>query len=420
MPSVQIIGGGLYGCLTAYQIAKKYPDLRIDIIEAGDKLLSAFNPITLGGIKFNNGFHGVELPRAESLYNFFVNELDIEMEIRPNQRGLAIKGHLIPFEAGLADWPKELQSLFLKDLGKVTSKDDLDLLISKDYIKFLEKIGNRYSKSTEDVMHLLFPWFFPAGYTTNSDDEGDIFRNKVRNENLKASYGHPTRDLFDVLQAKMKKMLKLMNVNIHFSTEVSFTGMDMNYIRSDDSHSIPYSKDSIVFYCLSSAIMLKGIDPGLFNKLLDNKRLLVNGIYKYRPKVNQKIKFFSEILVADDLCSPLSRISFPTEAITLNGKKLIQCEYFIKSGEDLNNLKDSSPNHINRILSLKGDDKVELLDLQISRAVFFPKLEIQTNAIKIISEWVKSQAINFKMRNNFGPINMAKTWLYAKENANII
>ena len=63
--SVQIIGGGLYGCLTAYHIAKMYPHIRINLIEANSKLLSAFDSIVLAGEKFNNGFHGIELPRAK-------------------------------------------------------------------------------------------------------------------------------------------------------------------------------------------------------------------------------------------------------------------------------------------------------------------------------------------------------------------
>ena len=67
---VQIIGGGLYGCLTAYHIAKKHPNIRIDLIEGSNKLLPAFNPITLAGDKFNNGFHGIELPRAKDLFEF--------------------------------------------------------------------------------------------------------------------------------------------------------------------------------------------------------------------------------------------------------------------------------------------------------------------------------------------------------------
>ena len=53
--NIQIIGGGLYGCLTAYHIAKQYPNYKVDLIERGNHLLPAFNPISLAGFKFNNG-----------------------------------------------------------------------------------------------------------------------------------------------------------------------------------------------------------------------------------------------------------------------------------------------------------------------------------------------------------------------------
>jgi len=254
MSSVQIIGGGLYGCLTAYHIAKKRPELRVDLIETGDHLLSAFDPITLAGIKFNNGFHGLELPRAKDLFDFISNELGTKMEIRPNQRGLAIKGHLIPFEAKLADWPDALQSLFVKGPGEILLSSDVESLISEEYRTYLRKIGSRYSDATKDIKGLLFPWFFPADYTIVSDDEGDMFRNAVRSGDLVASYGHPVKDLFNVLQADMENKLREVNVNIHFSTKVDFTPSGLEYEQAGDRQDIVDPKGSTVFYCASLAM----------------------------------------------------------------------------------------------------------------------------------------------------------------------
>ena len=63
-----IIGGGLYGCLLSYFLKKK--GLNVILVEKTDCLFSAFKPVNINKLRINNGFHGLEYPRAENLIQF--------------------------------------------------------------------------------------------------------------------------------------------------------------------------------------------------------------------------------------------------------------------------------------------------------------------------------------------------------------
>ena len=70
MSRLFVVGAGLWGCLTAYKLAKKYPKKKIILIENSNKILSSYNHINLGKKNLNNGFHGIEFPRGLDLLNF--------------------------------------------------------------------------------------------------------------------------------------------------------------------------------------------------------------------------------------------------------------------------------------------------------------------------------------------------------------
>ena len=63
---------------------------------------------------------------------------------------------------------------------------------------------------------------------------------------------------------------------------------------------------------------------------------------------------YSEILVADELCPQLSRISFPSQTAITGGRRLIQCEFFVNSDDEIKKLEKSSHNDIVRVLNYKN------------------------------------------------------------------
>ena len=89
--TVRIVGAGLYGCLLASQLEKKFrKKIKIDIIESTENIISSYNSINLSKKRMNNGFHGIEYPRAKTLVNFIENTLHLKLVKSNNIRLLGI------------------------------------------------------------------------------------------------------------------------------------------------------------------------------------------------------------------------------------------------------------------------------------------------------------------------------------------
>ena len=132
---IHIIGGGLQGCLTAWQIKKAKPSCQVILLEAADHLMSAFDSISIDGVELNNGFHGVEIPRAGDLVAFFQRELAIEFVITPNDRLLSIEGQLVAFDSPLDEYPTGLKKHF-KANKDFHTENYLYLDWLKDFLKY--------------------------------------------------------------------------------------------------------------------------------------------------------------------------------------------------------------------------------------------------------------------------------------------
>ena len=49
-------------------------------------------------------------------------------------------------------------------------------------------MAKRYNTEFKNVAHFFIPWFFPKEYVFDSNDEGEIFRNKVRSGKVIPSF----------------------------------------------------------------------------------------------------------------------------------------------------------------------------------------------------------------------------------------
>lgn len=413
---IRIIGGGLCGCLTAYHIAVRYPGYYVELVETSDHLISAFDPISLDGHALNNGFHGIELPRADAFYSFIIDELELDFTQKVNSRLLFIKNNLVPFVAPLSEWPIDLQKEFLvKPPFESNSIEDFWSVLSEEYKGLLKVIGARYSHNVQDILGLLIPWFLPADYVLNSGDEGDLFRNNVRNNSILPMYGHPTGHVFDVLQDAMLAKLETLGVKIHLSTSVVFNADGFEFCSLGNVENSLKVEADYTFFCASSSIIIKEIDSTIYNKLTEKPRYLYNGLLEVTNPVETTP--FSEIICADAVCPAIARISAPDEfgySIDHKGKYL-QVELFIQPSEDVNKLRAELPSHISRILGLRQPNTIKLLEMKLTRFVFQPKKEDLALAEVAIASWVRNQATNLAIQYNFGPINMAKAWKKSSE-----
>jgi hypothetical protein len=416
--SIHIIGAGLYGCLTAFHIAKKYPNFDINLIEGADRFMTPFNSIEISGVLLNNGFHGVELPRATNLLEFFSSELKAPFKTKPNRRWMSINGYLVNFEAPLSEWPDELKRFFKAEPPFYgNTLEEFWSVISTEYQELIDKTALRYTKNSGEMRHFFIPWFFPADYILNSDDEGDIFRNQVRNGSINPEYAHPDKHVFADLQATMAQYLKKLGIKVHLSTQVKFTNKGIEYINNDEHCNLQAKDADKVFFCASSAIMLKDVNPEMYVRLVKNKRLMVNALLDY-DEILEDPAYFSEIICIDEQAPHIARISSPKSFGAQHAeKKLLQVEVFIEVEEDLEKVKASLEEHIKRILKLRKENNLKQLGAKITRAVFYPTQHELDDASNTLEQWRQVHCPHLVLRNNFVPVNMAKTWILAKENA---
>ena len=108
----------------------------------------------------------------------------------------------------------------------------------------------------------------------------------------------------------------------------------------------------------------------------------------------------------------LNRISV-VKKCNLKKNSILQLEIVQKEDKfeiiDQKNIK----NEIQKIFQLKK--KPNLLGYKTSRDMFFKNKAWNLQSIKIIKDWKKNFETKINLRYSFGPINMAKAWLYSVE-----
>lgn len=415
---INIIGAGLYGCLSAFKIKKKFPNYVVNLIDSSDHVISAFDPIKMGKSLYNNGFHGIELPRSKNLSDFFESFLNIDLIEKKNIKKLLLDGELVDYTSPLSEYPQSIKNFYKKVPTRSFEKfEEFYNCISDEFKDILKKISTRYSDNIYDVQHLILPWFFPIEYDIISNDEGDKFRTKVRSGQIVPTYKWPKGMLLSKIQEPFHESLKSLGVNIYLNSKVFFE--DFGAIVSNSNFvgksTKTFSKDDIVVSCIAPISLLKKISLNTYNDLTKCSKVLINAVIKVKSKSSQA---FTEILCADTEFCELSRISKPLteEGIKDRGQKK---EYFqLEIITDNNWNKDYFLKKINDFFSkttkIKGYELEKVIEIKETRKVFFPSktsLELAQNHIEI---WSKKFP-NYKILKAFGPINMSKTWLYSEE-----
>ena len=129
-----IIGGGLCGCLLAYMLSKKKYD--VTVFEKNNNLISTYDPVKIGKYQINNGFHGIELPRAKNIYDFFKDNLKIKFKILTIKRLILFQRSIINFKAKKNEWPKNIISN-LKPGNNNYKNENVEFFFKKKSLTFL-------------------------------------------------------------------------------------------------------------------------------------------------------------------------------------------------------------------------------------------------------------------------------------------
>ncbi len=158
---IRIIGAGLYGCLLAFHLKSKFKKkISIELIENSNDVISNYKSIKLSDVRLNNGFHGIEYPRAKSLIKFLKNDLKFNLIKSYNKRLLCIENHLIDYTYSKFKWPSKLKKNFYFKNKITIEKKDIEKFISKDYLQFLKKLVKDILIILKKLIITLYLGFF--------------------------------------------------------------------------------------------------------------------------------------------------------------------------------------------------------------------------------------------------------------------
>ena len=415
MKNIAVIGSGLLGCLTAYKLAKKFPKNQIFLIDSAKNILPSFKSVKINDLKFNNGFHALDIERSLDLYNFLKKDLKVKFKTIPTSRYLMINENIIKENQKISDYPINLKKLFLK---KNIITNDINFLyksLSKKLQLLILKVSKRYSDNLKDNLTHFIPWFLPSEYYLKSLDEGDKYRNQIRIKKKQTLLAIPKNGLFEVLKYYFrKKFKKIRNIILLNNTNVSFVKEKIILKRNEKIIDLNFTH---IFFCTSSMIFVPKKSK-IYNDILYNKRYFVSCVVNSKVPAKQN---FSEIICLNKKFIEISRIS----KINTNKKNnLYLIELTFKSNDNLKKqLNKLRMQEILKPIFFDNAKSLEIIDYKITRLVFFPQKKDIKKAINLVNKFIK----NISNKKNkifcnisFGPINMAKAWIASETNVKLL
>lgn len=406
---ITIIGAGLYGCLTALKIKNKYKNYYVEIIDSKNDILESLKPVKIEKLKINNGFHAIDLPRAQKFFNFLKEKIKINLQIKNQKKFIIIEDDIFEENFDLDNVEKRLKKYFLRSNIKSRNYYTLYKNLSSKLQSKINICSSRYSNDIKNVYHLFIPWFLPKQYKLKSIDEGEIFRSKIRDNDIKAYHGFPSKKIFYNMKHKIKKSVNENKINFIKNTNVILNGNNLYKNKVEESSKIKSDK---IFLCNTPIFILKNSSK-LILDLKKNKRYLVNLIIC----LNYSLSYFSEILCLNTKFPELSRISYINKR---NNKTYLQLEILLKDPQNCN--ETFFKNRINKfILTLKTKkkltkNKIKIIGFKITREIYGPYKNSHLKSEKYVKKIIKNRKLNIYGKFPIFPINISKTWIYSDEN----
>jgi len=401
-----IIGGGLCGCLLAYMLSKKKYD--ITIFEKNKNLISSYDSVKLGKYKINNGFHGIELPRAKKIFDFFTNQLKIKFKILSIKRQILFQRSIINFKEKKNDWPKNIISNLKPGVSNYKN-ETVDFFFKKKLINLFKINSKKFFGNINDSAKQFLPWFLPSDITHISNDEGDNFRSKIRNNIIEGKFAIPKNNLFNIIKKKFFIYLKSKKVNIILNAEAVLEKNNIEiYIKNKR---INPGKIKKIYYTLPAVFLIKYLNKKHFQKVYRYKKNFLNCLIEIN-EVNFKHDF-SEILTLNKKIWFVNKIySLNYLKFNMTDKKKYLVAEIILDKEKLDKKKiQSLLSEIKIIFELKNMPK--LIECRLTRSIFY----LNKKWIEKSSKILKSISSNKKIiyNSSFYPLNMNKVWIQAAQ-----
>jgi hypothetical protein len=401
-----IIGGGLCGCLLAYMLSKKKYD--ITIFEKNKNLISSYDSVKIGKYKINNGFHGIELPRAKKIFNFFTNQLKIKFKILSIERRILFQRSIINFKEKKNEWPKNIISNLKPGVNNYKN-ETVDFFFKKKVINLFKINSKKFFGNVNDSAKQFLPWFLPSDINHISNDEGDNFRSNIRNNIIEGKFAIPKRKLFNIIKKKFFIYLKSKKVNIILNAEAVLEKNNIEiYIKNKR---INPGKIKKIYYTLPAVFLIKYLNKKHFQKVYQYKKNFLNCLIEIND-VNFKHDF-SEILTLNKKIWFVNKIySLNYLKFNMTDKKKYLIAEIILDKEKLDKKKiQSLLSEIKIIFELKNMPK--LIECKLTRSIFY----LNKKWIEKSSKILKSISSNKKIiyNSSFYPLNMNKVWIQAAQ-----
>lgn len=401
-----IIGGGLCGCLLAYMLSKK--KYNITIFEKNKNLISSYDSVKLGKYKINNGFHGIELPRAKKIFDFFTNQLKIKFKILSIKRQILFQRSIINFKEKKNEWPKNITSNLKPGVSNYKNQT-VDFFFKKKLINLFKVNSKKFFGNINDSAKQFLPWFLPSDITHISNDEGDNFRSKIRNNTIEGKFAIPKNNLFNIIKKKFFIYLKSKKVNIILNAEAVLEKNNIEiYIKNKR---INPGKIKKIYYTLPAVFLIKYLNKKHFQKVYQYKKNFLNCLIEIN-EVNFKHDF-SEILTLNKKIWFVNKIySLNYLKFNMTDKKKYLVAEIILDKEKLDKKKiQSLLSEIKIIFELKNMPK--LIECRLTRSIFYLNKKWIDKSSKILKSISSNKKIIYN--SSFYPLNMNKVWIQAAQ-----
>ena len=402
---INIIGCSFYSIALATQIKKDFKNkVSINFYDQSSKFLNAYKAIDVSDFKCNPGFHAFEDIRSNKLIRFL--KKFVKLRKIKKTRGILVNDELISYQSN--SWPKRFCSSYSIKKKKINiSLKEYKKHLPIRYLKYLKNnIGDSRIKFSNSV-GMFYPWFFPPNYRINSDDEGNLFNEKIRKKKIDHAFIFPLSGLFNEISINLRHHLVKLGIKFHFNKKINF----FKFKKKIFIHGIKDDKNSIYIICLpiipltsslnNFDLKLSAKPVKLYTALIETKTLQKNILDKY-----------IETIVSSHNLIGLRRISLYSEILNIKKRKIYQIEFvehqkFKSINVQLNHLINGLNKFTNK------SQKFELLGYNFVRVTFSPNFA----KLNLISDKVEKFFLNdqkiYLPRKITWPINTNKQYQYA-------
>lgn len=345
-----VIGAGLVGSITGWILAERgrggvLLDKSADAGGVNGSFVDAL------GNRFDHGRHVINADRDEFTARFFSDVQGGGVRRFILRRAIAVRGHLIPYAAELAEWPEALRERIALDVdaGPVrlgSTRAELARVYGRWFadLAFDEMLGayptlrwqREHGVPEERLMRWIFPWFFPRSAAEAEPAPGaerGVYSQESREYHYRTRHSRPPREevlyptangfgnwiecMLARVRERMAVVLGAADLELDFDPETLV-------LRSAAANGTRYVPER-VFWCAPLPVLCKTLGWAL-PKGHPQSELLGN--FAFREPVSTR---YHEILFADPR-HPIRRINLPELIAGAERSRTLQVEFTTPEG----------------------------------------------------------------------------------------